>query len=275
MLPPQTFHLDVKSDIKAIDLLAQNCELSKQQLKDAMHKGAVWLTDGKHTRRFRRAAKALKPGQQLHLYYNPDVLTQTTEPAVLIEDCQDYSVWYKPYGMLSQGSKWSDHTTITRFAELNLEPQRNAFLVHRLDRAASGLILVGHSKKTTAALCKLFEQRQLDKRYQVIVHGKFPDSQTITTPIDDKNAVSHASLLEYDEQQNLSRVEVKIETGRKHQIRLHMAGAGHPVVGDRFHGRGEQDGRDLQLCAVSLAIDCPVRQQPVSWLLPEALLPVL
>ncbi len=54
-----------------------------------------------------------------------------------------------PYGMLSQGSKWSDHCTIARFAQQHLTPERPVFIVHRLDRAATGLILIAHSKKTS------------------------------------------------------------------------------------------------------------------------------
>ena len=104
------------------------------------------------------------------------MLSSPVPQALLIEDLIDYSVWYKPYGMLSQGSKWSDHCTIARFAQKNLSNERPAFIVHRLDRAATGLILIAHSKKAAKALSSLFENRtiesnSLEKFYQIIVHG--------------------------------------------------------------------------------------------------------
>lgn len=267
-------HLEIEAPQNAIDALATTCELSKQKLKQAMAKGAVWLGGKGKPQRLRRANKTLQPGQNLHLYYDAKVLETLPPTAQLIEDAKDYSVWHKPRGMLSQGSKWSDHCTITRWAEQNLQPQRNAFLIHRLDRAASGLILIGHSKTATKQLCDLFQKRELDKRYLVIVHGKFVEQVTLNEPVDGKAAVSHASLKQYDESTNRSLVEVKIDSGRKHQIRRHMAGYGHPVVGDRMYGVGDESD-DLQLTAFSLSFTCPLSNQPVQFILPESLRPTL
>ncbi|MFT4925987.1 MAG: tRNA pseudouridine32 synthase/23S rRNA pseudouridine746 synthase [Phenylobacterium sp.] len=267
-------HVDVEASTKAVDLLAANCSLSKQRLKQVMSKGAVWLTHEGKTSRLRRATKVLQPAETVHLYYDVDVLDAVPPTPLLMDDRTGYSVWHKPGGLLSQGSKWGDHCTITRWAEQNLTPQRNSFIIHRLDRAATGLILVGHSKKVTAQLCDLFQQRQLDKRYLVIVHGEFAPQTTLDTPVDGKAAISHGKLRQYDPAQNRSLVEVKIETGRKHQIRVHMAGAGHPVVGDRLHGLGNEK-EDLQLTAYQLSFCCPVTKQPVKFELPESLWPKL
>ena len=237
----------------AIDLLAGVCELSRAQLKQAMQKGAVWYTRGKHTQHLRRAKKLLQPGDSLHLYYDEKVLGETVDGAELIADEGDYSVWYKPYGMRSQGSKWGDHTTVYRWAEQHLQPQRNAFLVHRLDRAASGLILIAHSKKMAATLAELFQQRKIDKRYKVIVHGH-PEQAVMRmeSELDGKTAISKFTLLEYDKQSDRSLLEVRIETGRKHQIRRQLSECGLPVVGDRLYGTAG-DEEDLQLVAVRLA----------------------
>lgn len=275
-------HVDIDTAVKAVDALSAHCvlsaassaALSKQKLKQAMSKGAVWLTHKGKTQRLRRATRVVEPGQTLHLYYDPQVLDRVPETPLLLEDCGGYSVWHKPGGLLSQGSKWGDHCTIMRWAEQNLLPQRNTFLIHRLDRAATGLILVGHSKKVTAQLCALFQQRQLDKRYLVIVHGRFADKLTLDAPVDGKAALSHAILQHYDAALNRSLVEVKIESGRKHQIRCHMDGAGHPVVGDRLYGVGNES-EDLQLTAYKLAFDCPLKKRVVEFVLPEALWPKL
>ena len=276
-LHPVEHHLKVsQTQSDACTLLAEASGLSKQEIKQAMAKGAVWLTRGKYTQRLRRAKKPLKVGDQLHLYYNPKVLAQQVEDAQLILDKGEYSIWYKPYAMLCQGSKWSDHTTINRYVETHLTPQRPAFIIHRLDRAATGLVIIGHSKTTTAALAAQFEQRQLDKQYRVIVKGAFPkQTQTIDTQVDGKAARSHASLVAYDGELDMSLVQVKIETGRKHQIRIHMASIGFPVVGDRQHGDAQAGDPNLQLTACFLDFTCPLDKRPVHVELPEALQPSL
>jgi tRNA pseudouridine32 synthase/23S rRNA pseudouridine746 synthase len=172
--------------------------------------------------------------------------------------------------MLSQGSKWSDHTTLTRWAELHLQPQRPAFLVHRLDRFADGLMLIAHSKSMARQLAAMFEHRSVDKRYRVWVHGEFPqqaEGLRLEQPLDDKPAISIARLVEFDAASNRSLLEVSIETGRKHQIRRHLAAAGYPVVGDKLHGKDE-DG-DLRLSAVLLAFEHPQSGEPKRYALQE------
>ncbi len=244
-----------------------NKALNKAQLKQAISKGALWLTRGKHTQRLRRVKKALQQGDELHFYYNEAVLASKVGDAKLISDQTDYSVWYKPYGMLSQGSKWSDHCTINRFVQLHFPPERAAFIVHRLDRAATGLMLIAHSKKAARALSAMFENRTtdkntLEKHYQITVHGdhsKHEQPQVITTDVNGKSARSTFTCLAYDEIKDQSLIKVKIDSGRKHQIRLHAASIGLPVVGDRLHGiADENEAQNLQLCAVSLCFTCPL-----------------
>lgn len=246
----------------AVDLLAQATGLSKQQVKNVMQKGAVWVTKGNKTQRLRRAKKILNVGETLHIYYNKMVLDRVPDEPTLVVDLGHYSVWNKPYGMLSQGSKWGDHCTITRWAEQHLQPQRNSFVVHRLDRAANGLIIIAHEKKAAAALSKLFQTRDIEKRYRIWVHGQFDMSQSDNEPIrvaaaiDGRNAVSYFNLQEYDTNNNRSLLEVTIETGRKHQIRRHILELGYSVVGDRLYGQAS-DTENLQLMAYYLAFECP------------------
>ena len=130
------------------------------------------------------------------------------------------------------------------------------------DRAANGLIVIAHEKNAAAALSKLFQDRQIDKRYQIWVHGQFSEQATRDNPvkvdsdIDGRSAVSYFTLLNYEAAQDRSLLEVSIDTGRKHQIRRHAALLGFPVVGDRLHGI-EGDKEDLQLSAYYLAFKCP------------------
>lgn len=265
-----------------------DARLSNAKLKQAISKGALWLTRGNNTQRLRRIKKTLQHNDELHFYYNETVLSNQVSDATLISDEIEYSVWYKPYGMLSQGSKWSDHCTIARFAQQHLTPERPVFIVHRLDKAATGLILLAHSKKAVRALTSMFENRtiidntnesSLNKHYHIIVHGdhsKNPQPQIITQDIDGKKAQSTFTYLAYSENSNKSLIEVKIDSGRKHQIRVHAASIGLPVVGDRLHGIADENTtKNLQLCAVSLSFVCPITGDKKQFELEDCLKPQL
>ncbi|HID49567.1 MAG TPA: RNA pseudouridine synthase [Chromatiales bacterium] len=272
-------HLDIDRDdagAGAVSLLAAQTGLSKQRIKKIMQQGAVWLERDGHTRHLRRARAVLRRGDTLHLYYDARILDSETTPPELIADEGAYSVWYKPAGMLSQGSRWGDHCALPRWVEQHLLPQRPAFLVHRLDRAANGLMLLAHRKRTAASLSALFRERAIDKRYRVIVHGEFPPQGPITLDarLDGKTAISHMTRLAYDPEQDRSLLGVTIETGRKHQIRRHLASAGFAVVGDRWYGKGKET-EDLQLTAWALGFRCPVSGQHREFALAEPYLPRL
>jgi len=279
----------------AVDVLAEATGLSKQCVKHAMKKGAVWVTPaaagekradvnageenlgeeafdeetpaveksvaGKKTQRLRRAKKILQPGDILHLYYHEKILAEQPPAPELFADEGAYSVWYKPYGLRSQGSKWSDHCTICRWVEMHLEPQRPAFSVHRLDRAATGLMIIAHKKSTAVEFSRMFAKREIEKRYRVVVQGQFPHTPeplSMSQDIDERAAISHAMWLEYDATQDRSLLEVRIESGRKHQIRRHLAQAGFPVVGDRLYGNAsDAENENLQLTACYLAFNRP------------------
>jgi tRNA pseudouridine32 synthase/23S rRNA pseudouridine746 synthase len=259
-------------DVGAVDLLQQATGLPKQRIKLAMTHGAVWITRGRNTRRLRRAKRVLRVGDEVHLYYDANILAEIPPEPTLIADLGGYSVWHKPCGLRSQGSKWGDHCTVVRWAERHLEPERTAFTVHRLDRAANGLILVAHSKTIAAALSALFRDRAVEKRYRALVAGDFsgqPGPLRVEQPLDGKEAISEIALLEVIDQGSRSLVDVSIETGRKHQVRRHLAGLGHPVIGDRMYGAGEEDGVDLQLTACLLAFHCPVNDERVEYRLPQ------
>lgn len=176
--------------------------------------------------------------------------------------------------MLSQGSKWGDHCTINRWVEKRLQPQRPAFVIHRLDRAATGLMIIAHRKKVAAYFAEQFRLRNVGKSYQAIVHGRFQDTKTIDTPIEEKPALSHVSRISYDAATDESLLEVVIETGRKHQIRRHLAEAGFPIVGDRLFGdTADRSERNLCLSACQLSFLAPHDGERKIYKLPQELRP--
>ena len=123
-------------------------------------------------------------------------------------------------------------------------------IVHRIDKDTSGLLLVAKDDETHLGLSEQIKEHSLTRKYVAIVHGNFKnDEGTVDAPIgrhptdrkrmcitekNSKNAVTHYKVLKRFSEYTL--VECKLETGRTHQIRVHMASIGHPVMGDKTYG---------------------------------------
>ena len=264
MTPPRRFslrHAVLRTDPPdAAACLALASGLSKGAVKDAMAKGAVQVPrGGKGAHRLRRVKAAVRPGDVLELHYDTDLLALVPPEPRLVRDATRWSAWVKPAGLLSQGTPFGDHASLLRQAELRLD--RPAFLVHRLDREAEGVMLVAHDAPTAAALSKLFHENRVEKRYRAevlgdvaAVHGR---EGTIETPLDGKSAVTRWRVVSYDQEADATTLDVTIETGRQHQIRRHLESIGHPVLGDPRYGSGNKNREGLRLAAVFLAFDDP------------------
>lgn len=239
--------------------LAGSCGLPEEVLSDAAQKGAVWCKPVKahRLRRVRDLEEPASLGDVLYLNYNASVLAQTPLTPTLIADEVNYSIWSKPSGMLSQGSKWSDHCTITQtVSKLHGKP---TYLVHRLDKAAAGLIVVAHTKNALKKLTDLFAERKVEKHYQAQVHGHLNDPlpMRLDAEVQNKSAVTDVLEASYDKKLDTTSLLVSIETGRKHQIRDHLSSKGFPVVGDRLFDADRKHEQDLCLTASKLAFECP------------------
>lgn len=268
--------------------LPSKAHFSNQQLKRFCQQGAVWVAEpanqghsqGKKVRA-RRAKKVLKKGTEVSFYFNEKVLTAEISPPVLIEDGGDFSVWYKPKGVLSQGSKWGDHTTLNRWIETQYlfekpPEKRPCWIVHRLDKATDGVMLIAHSKKSAQHLAHRFENRQIGKIYQAWVKGMFGEQErTFDQDVNGKSALSKAHQLFYHSKSDCSLVQINIATGRKHQIRTHLSEAGFPIIGDRLYGEAQTDDPDLQLSAVEITFLSPQGNIEQRFELPENLRPSL
>jgi 23S rRNA pseudouridine1911/1915/1917 synthase len=129
-------------------------------------------------------------------------------------------------------------------------------IVHRLDKETSGVMVATKDDRTHQHLARQFKAHTIQRRYRALVHGRLPASRgTIDQPIGrhpvhrkkmstdaraSRRAVTHWQVLRRYEADNLSLVDLRLETGRTHQIRVHLAGLNCPVVGDPLYGGGSR-----------------------------------
>ena len=244
------------ASVKALDALVTETGLSKGRIRHAMNCGAVWLSrPGKSQKRLRRATADLLAGDVVDLYYDVTILARKPILAACVADERRYSIWFKPPGVLTQGSRYGDHCSLLRQAEQHY-PSRSIFVVHRLDREAQGLVLLAHDREAAARLSALFSGHRITKTYRVSVSGKTLERGELTEPIDGKEACTRFERESYDAENDVSLLIVTLVTGRKHQIRRHFAGIGHAVLGDPRYG-GRPCAQGLQLVAESLSFDDP------------------
>jgi tRNA pseudouridine32 synthase/23S rRNA pseudouridine746 synthase/23S rRNA pseudouridine1911/1915/1917 synthase len=193
---------------------------------------------------------------------------------ILYED-RDIIVVEKPGGLLTIGTDRDKsrtvHTILNEYVRKGDPRSRNrVYIVHRLDRETSGILVLAKSEAAKAFLQGHWEET--DKRYLTVVHGSLPQkSGTISSYLAENSALTvystpdpsmgKLSRTEYTvlkETRGLSLLEIHLLTGRKHQIRVHLAEQGHPVVGDSKYGRGNDGHGSLALHARSLSFTHPV-----------------
>ena len=137
----------------------------------------------------------------------------------------------KPCGLASQPMKDGRRSHLHGLVQAELG---YAGLHHRLDTPASGLMLFTLHKRYNAAIADAFRTHSIQRIYQCVVVGELTQAGTWSQDIDGKAAVTHYTPLARAE--GMSLIQATLQTGRTHQIRVHSAHAGHPIVGDRRHG---------------------------------------
>ena len=216
-----------------------------------------WIRGGE----LRVDGQVLKPtyrvhgGERLELdaepEYREDVLPERI-PLDIIHADDDIIVLDKPPGLVVHPAAGNLDGTLQN-ALLNFDPRLAALpragIVHRLDKDTSGVMVVARSLKAHASLVAQLQDRSMSREYEAVVHGITRKQGTIEAPIGrnpherqrmavvpgGRPAVSHYRLL--NAFRHFSHVRVALESGRTHQIRVHMQHIGHPLVGDPQYGR--------------------------------------
>ncbi|MCL2467522.1 MAG: RluA family pseudouridine synthase [Micrococcales bacterium] len=185
---------------------------------------------------------------------------------VVVHEDADVVVVDKPVGVAAHPSPgWTGATVVSGLAAAGVQvalsgPAERPGIVHRLDAGTSGLMVVAKSERAYKALKQAFRERSVDKQYLALVQG-YPDptTGTVDAPIgrlpgndwkfavvaDGRPSVTHYQLLEAVPSASL--LQVQLETGRTHQIRVHMAAIRHPLVGDTTYGADPVQARRLGL----------------------------
>ena len=192
---------------------------------------------------------------------------------IVFEDSYLFIIDKHP-GLLSMSNnsrQQTVQTVLNRYLEKG-GGRNTSHLVHRLDRDTSGLMVYAKDVQTQQSLINNWQQLVTDRRYLALVEGELEQQRgriqswltedkkfvTHSSPVDNggKYAVTHYNVL--TSSNGYSLVECELETGRKNQIRVHMADLGHPVVGDRKYGSDEDPMRRLGLHAYMLCFTHPV-----------------
>jgi tRNA pseudouridine32 synthase / 23S rRNA pseudouridine746 synthase len=166
----------------------------------------------------------------------------------------------KPAGLLSVPGRGADK--LDSLATRVQAEYPDALVSHRLDRDTSGLLLFPRGADMHRKISLMFEKREMQKSYIAVVIGKLQTDQgEVNLPLivdwpnrprhmvdelNGKPAQTRYRMLSYDAATNTSRVSLEPITGRTHQLRVHMAAIGHPIVGDTLYG-GNADGRAARL----------------------------
>ncbi len=254
--------------------------MSNREAKAALSSGKIYIHDAPTADaireiepgdvEFRAAAPRARPG---------------LDPVVVFRD-PHLAIVIKPAGMLSvPAANRRGEGSVLASARRALGP---VFAVHRLDEGTSGVMMVARTETAQHALKLLLERHDVERRYLAIVSGRFGDQQVDCESLvvrdrgdglrgsdpnadDGKRAVSHFKLKQHVGK-SWSLLEARIDTGRTHQIRIHLAELGFPVLGDPLYGdrRTANLSNRLALHAEVLGFRHPVTNNDVRYVAPLA-----
>jgi 23S rRNA pseudouridine1911/1915/1917 synthase len=255
-----------QSDITLFDALIHlSPESSKTNLRSWLKEGRVTV-DGEPVK---ISASLVRKGQVVALGEKAR-FTSRGNVRILYED-RHIAVIDKPGGLLSVSTNFETGDTAHAILKDHYKPKR-VFVVHRLDQDTSGVMMFALSEEARDKLKETFEKHDIERAYTAIVEGAvnppkgtwesylYEDAAYVVHSIEDKE-VGKLAITHYEVQYVFKRyttLVLKLETGRKNQIRVHCKDAGHPIVGDKKYGAKSNPIKRLCLHAHLLAFKHPI-----------------
>jgi 23S rRNA pseudouridine1911/1915/1917 synthase len=256
----ETIALEAEGSGERLDVfVARRCPgLSRSLVQRLIREGRVAVDD-----RPGRASQRLEPGHRVLVRVppgEPEALRAEPIPLTIVYEDDDLLVVDKPASLTVHPAAGVRRGTLAA-ALLAHRPElagvgghERPGIVHRLDRDTSGLLVVAKNEASHTALARQWKEREVEKGYTALVHGRLdPPEGVIDAPIGrDLRHRQRMAVVEGGRaartayrlrrylvagQQGYSLVDVRPSTGRTHQIRVHFAALGHPLVGDRLYGR--------------------------------------
>ena len=216
----------------------------------------------------------LVPGQVVEVFWHGPAPAASAPGLKIVHEDEDLLVVDKPAGLLTVATDREKRRTAYAMLSQYLksqDPKNKIFIVHRLDRETSGLILFAKNETIKHRIQETWETTIAERSYVAVVEGVVvPEEGTVTSylteskalivysspkPQHGKKCITHYTTLRASE--NFTLLQLNLETGRKHQIRVHMQEIGHPVVGDDKYGSTVNPLRRLGLHARVLAFTHP------------------
>lgn len=238
-------------------LIRKHSELSRSAIATDIQKGLVQVNGTVCTK------KSYSVSDSDSIVYTPSEKPEWKMEAIpmdlhIVQETDSWLLLSKPAGISVHPSETERGATIAHglmYYTQSLSHVSGEFrpgIVHRLDKDTSGLLMIAKNDVFHRYFSDLLQNRSIEKWYRARVHGKV-ESGIITAPIgrapqnrlkmcvtaSGKPAETHVYAVEYDVQHDTTLVDIRIITGRTHQIRVHMTSIGHPIVGDSLYGRKE------------------------------------
>ncbi len=232
-IQPVTFIVARAEDGQTLqEFLAARLKVSRRGAKQAIDSRSVWV----NRQRVWMAHHVLHAGDHVLSPANAEQPVAPPRIRILVEG-PHYLFIDKPAGLMSVGEGSVEELLRVQQGQPGLRA------VHRLDRDTSGCLMVARTQADFDAAVSQFKMRRVDKTYHAVVHGRVElRASTINADVDGERALTRMRLLQAREL--ASFIVLRIETGRTHQIRQHLASIRHPVVGDRQYGpKREYDPR--------------------------------
>ena len=218
--------IQVQNKTTLLRLVAGRLQISGSQAKKLLDARQVFVNN----KRVWIASYKLKPGDMVEV--NAEKLLQAKKPDRVekIYEDEQYMIFNKPAGLNTNGPHSFEHLLRMKFHM----PALTA--VHRLDKDTSGCLIMAKSNEIFEKTKELFKAREVKKVYMAIAMGKIEQTHMILkNPLGGREAVTKFMVIKSNNLASLLRVE--IVTGRKHQIRRHLKGIYHPIIGDKHYNR--------------------------------------